>query len=118
MSSRGLETRSPLAATAVVLGRKWHPVILRRLLEEGPLGFSALEAAIPGVSGKVLSESLADLQEKGVVNRTVLRERPTRVEYALTERGAALEPAVDELHSWGRAYLAETAEGSVDAPTG
>jgi DNA-binding HxlR family transcriptional regulator len=116
MSSPGLDARSPLAASAAVLGRKWHAIIVRRLLEDGPLGFSALEASIPGVSGKVLSESLSDLQEKGVVRRTVLREQPTRVEYSLTERGEALEGAVAELHRWGQEYLEETTEAVGASP--
>lgn len=93
--------RSPVATTAAVLGRKWHPVIVVRLLEDGPLGFNALAARIDGVSRKVLS----DLQEKGVVDRTVIAEHPTRVEYALTDCGRAPEEAVDEFDRWGREYL-------------
>ena len=100
---------SPLAESAAVLGRKWHPVILRLLLDDGPSGFADLEADL-GVSRKVLSESLADLQEKGVVARTVVAREPTRVEYSLTDRGRALEDAVDELDRWGREYLREHPE--------
>lgn len=100
----------PMVATSAVLGRKWHPVIVHRLLEGGPLGFGELEGRIQGISGKVLSESLTDLQEKGLVGRTVVDEKPVRVEYSLTERGRALEGAVDELHRWGREYLREAAD--------
>ena len=99
----------PLAASAAVLGRKWHPVILRLLLDDGAAGFAELEADL-GVSRKVLAESLADLREKDVVERTVLEDNPTRVEYSLTDRGRALEDAVDELDRWGREYLRAVTE--------
>jgi DNA-binding HxlR family transcriptional regulator len=103
---RASRRREVLRYLAAVLGRKWHPIIVQVLLERGPRGFADLEAAL-GVSRKVLSESLADLQEKDVVERTVVAEKPTRVEYSLTDRGAALEDAVDELDRWGREYLRE-----------
>jgi DNA-binding HxlR family transcriptional regulator len=99
----------PMVATSAVLGRKWHPVIVQRLLAGGPLRFGELEDSIQGVSGKVLSESLSDLQEKGLVERTVVDEQPVQVEYALTEHGAGLADAVEELERWGREYLREAA---------
>ena len=99
----------PMVATSAVLGRKWHPVIVQRLLADGPLRFGELEASIQDVSGKVLSESLSDLQEKGLVERTVVDERPVHVEYALTEHGQGLSAAVEELERWGREYLREAA---------
>lgn len=97
----------PMVATSAVLGRKWHPVIIQRLLEHGSLRFGELEDLIPDVSGKVLSESLTDLEEKGLVRRTVTDDKPIQVEYSLTRFGEELETAIDELHSWGREYLAE-----------
>lgn len=100
----------PMVAAAAVLGRKWHPVIIHRLSEHGPLGFGELEARIQGVSGKVLSESLTDLEDKGLVERTVVETKPVRVHYSLTRHGRGLEGAVEELHRWGREYL-EEAEG-------
>lgn len=99
----------PMVATSTVLGRKWHPVIIQRLLENGPLRFGELEDVIPDVSGKVLSESLTDLEEKRLVRRTVTDDKPVRVEYSLTRFGAELETAIDELHTWGREYLTEAA---------
>lgn len=100
----------PMVATSAVLGRKWHPVIVHRLLERSPLGFGELEASIQGISGKVLSESLTDLQEKGLVERTVVDAKPVRVEYSLTEHGRALEGAVDELQQWGQEYLKQATD--------
>ena len=97
----------PMVATSAVLGRKWHPVIVHRLLEEEPLAFGELEGRIQGISGKVLSESLTDLQEKGLLDRTVVAEKPVRVEYSLTDHGRGLSAAVAELERWGREYLGE-----------
>lgn len=94
------------SATAV-LGRKWHPTIIHHLLEDGSLGFGDLEGRIDGISGKVLSESLEDLEEKHLVERRVIDDRPVRVEYSLTEHGEGLEPVIDEMVDWGETYLEE-----------
>lgn len=87
-----------------VLGRKWHVRIVYHLLVAGPMGFSALKDELAGVSSKMLSESLTALEEDGVVAREIVSERPVRVEYSLTERGAALEPVVTSLVRWGVEY--------------
>lgn len=100
----------PMIAASAVLGRKWHPVIVHRLLEHDPLGFGELEERIQGISGKVLSESLTDLEEKGLVERTVIDAKPVSVEYSLTSQGQALADAIDELHQWGQAYLKEATD--------
>lgn len=91
-----------IACAADVLGRKWHPVILSLLFEEGALGFSGIESAVDGLSDTVLSASLTDLQEKGIVERRIVDEQPLRVEYSLTKRGVSLEPVLDAMAAWGR----------------
>ncbi|WP_254823877.1 winged helix-turn-helix transcriptional regulator [Haloglomus halophilum] len=101
----------PITSTATILGRKWHPVIIHRLLQEGPLGFNALKEAVDGVSSKVLSDSLEDLDEHGLVTREIVSEKPFRVEYSLTERGRSLEPIIVAMRDWGQEYLAAPAEG-------
>jgi DNA-binding HxlR family transcriptional regulator len=95
----------PITATATILGRKWHPVIVHRLLTEGPLGFNALKDAVDGISSKVLSDSLENLEEHGLVVRDIVSEKPFRVEYSLTERGESLEPVITEMKSWGEDHL-------------
>lgn len=100
----------PMIAASAVLGRKWHPVIIHRLLENDPLRFGELEARIQGISGKVLSDSLTDLETKGLVERTVVDMKPVNVEYSLTPHGKALADAINELHEWGQAYLRETTD--------
>lgn len=104
MSSSGPEpsTADPLVAAAPIFGRKWHVVVLHRLLERGPLGFSELARSVEGLSHKTLSNCLADLRERGLVTKTVVSEEPYRVEYALTERGSTLEPVIEAMAAWGR----------------
>lgn len=106
----GTDGWCPMVATSAVLSRKWHPVIIHRLLKHGSLRFGELEDRIPEVSGKVLSESLTDLEEKGLVERAVTDHKPINVEYSLTPQGQELETAITELHNWGREYLTETAD--------
>ncbi|WP_188978234.1 winged helix-turn-helix transcriptional regulator [Halocalculus aciditolerans] len=102
----------PVTATASLVGKKWHPVIIARLLEDGPLGFSELESEVDGISSKVLSESLDDLGEKELVDRTVVNEKPVRVQYSLTEHGESLEPVIVALGEWGEEHLVQAEEGS------
>jgi len=86
------------------LGRKWHLRIVYQLLENGPMGFSALKSAVAGVSSKMLSESLTRLEDDGLVDREIVSDQPVRVEYSLTERGRALEPVVSAVVEWGAEY--------------
>ncbi|EGQ43745.1 MAG: putative transcriptional regulator [Candidatus Nanosalina sp. J07AB43] len=77
----------PLTATANILSKKWHPVIINELLESESMGFNELKDRVGGISSKVLSESLGDLEDKQVVNREVISEKPFRVKYTLTDIG-------------------------------
>lgn len=97
----------PLTATASVVSKKWHPVIIHRLLIDGGMGFNQLKKEVGGISSKVLSESLEDLEEKQIVNREVVSEKPFRVKYELTERGQKLESAIKEMIQWGEENLCE-----------
>ena len=96
----------PITATATLVGKKWHPVIVHRLLVSGPLGFNALKEEVDGISSKVLSDSLEDLGEKRLVNREIVSEKPVRVEYSLTSIGESLEPVILSMRDWGTEYLA------------
>ena len=86
-------------ALKVIQGR-WKLLILRELVD-GVRRFSDLQRALDGVSQKVLTAQLRDLETDGVVHRTVYPEVPPRVEYALTDLGVALLPVLDGLHAWG-----------------
>jgi DNA-binding HxlR family transcriptional regulator len=105
----------PITTTATLIGKKWHPVIVHRLLREGPLGFNALKQEVDGISSKVLSDSLEDLEEKQLVDRAIISEKPFRVEYSLTEHGESLEDVIVAMRDWGQTHLApaEDRESSI-----
>jgi DNA-binding HxlR family transcriptional regulator len=105
----------PITTTASLVGKKWHPVIVHRLLEDGPLGFNALKDEVDGISSKVLSDSLSDLEESGLVERAIVSEKPFRVEYSLTDRGADLEPVILAMAEWGEKHLAPPEDESASA---
>lgn len=104
---RGVETplfadaETALHVTRDIVGRKWHPVLLFYLLQDGPLGFSALKGRTDGISSKMLSESLSDLEEEGLVTRELLDDQPVRVEYTISERGETLAPVIESMVNWG-----------------
>lgn len=86
-----------------VIGYKWHPVIVDRLLKHETLRFNELSEEIGGaVTNKVLSSSLEDLEEKDLVERTVINDKPVEVEYSLTARGESLEPVIGSLETWAQ----------------
>ncbi|NMI76837.1 transcriptional regulator [Nanohaloarchaea archaeon] len=105
----------PLTATANILSKKWHPVIINELLESESMGFNELKDRVGGISSKVLSESLGDLEDKQVVNREVISEKPFRVKYTLTDIGKDLEPILSDMQSWGKENLREVREGEESA---
>ncbi len=86
-------------ALRVIQGR-WKLLILRELID-GVRRFSDLQRALDGVSQKVLTAQLRELEADGVLRRTVFPEVPPRVEYALTDLGMELIPVLEGLHAWG-----------------
>jgi DNA-binding HxlR family transcriptional regulator len=87
-----------------LVGRRWTGVILRSLLG-GPARFHEIRDAIPDISDRMLSERLRELEAEGVVTRSVIPETPVRVEYALTEKGRALENAIVAIAHWAEQWV-------------
>lgn len=81
-----------------ILNKRWTGLIVFQLLN-GSQRFCNIESEI-GISGRVLSERLKDLEKEGIVKRTVYDETPVRIEYSLTEKGMALEPVLNEIQNW------------------
>lgn len=102
----------PVTTTASLIGKKWHPVIVHRLLEHGPSGFNELKADVDGISSKVLSSSLEDLEEKQIVDREIISKKPVRVQYSLTDHGRSLEPVIFAMRDWGLEHLTEPDDDS------
>lgn len=87
-----------------LIGKRWTGAILSVLLE-GPLRFSEIRALVPDLSDRLLSERLKELEAEGIVDREVIDGHPIGVEYRLTPKGEALEPAVRALKSWAGVWL-------------
>jgi DNA-binding HxlR family transcriptional regulator len=88
------------------LGKRWNGVLLGTL-RNGPAGFRDLGRAVDGISDSVLSDRLSDLAAAGLVTRTVDEGPPLAVSYALTDRGKALLPALQQITLWSQEHLVE-----------
>lgn len=86
-----------------LLSQRWTGMIIYQLLS-GPQRFCTIEATV-GVSGRVLSERLKDLENEGIVRRKVFPETPVRIEYSLTEKGLALEQLMREIETWSQNWM-------------
>jgi DNA-binding HxlR family transcriptional regulator len=95
-----------LARAFVLLGKRWNALVLG-ILSVGPAGFRELSRAIGGISDSVLSDRLADLAGAGLIVRTVDEGPPISVSYALTARGQALIPALEQIGLWAAEHLGE-----------
>jgi DNA-binding HxlR family transcriptional regulator len=91
-----------------LIGRRWTGAIIYLLLRSR-CRFATLRAAIPDITDRMLSERLQELEEEGIVERTVLPEAPVRVEYALTRKGRALAAAVEAIAEWAEKWTEEPA---------
>jgi DNA-binding HxlR family transcriptional regulator len=113
------EERAPCCAlyhrAVELIGKRWTGAIVLVLLD-GPLHFSGIRQLVPELSDRLLSERLKELEAEGIVERTVLDGTPVRVEYSLTDKGQALEPALHELKSWAQSWLERDGEVGAPAP--
>ena len=91
------------------LGKRWNGVLLGTL-RNGPAGFRELSRAVDGISDSVLSDRLSDLAAAGLITRTVDEGPPLTVSYALTDRGKALLPALQQITLWAEEHLVEDPE--------
>ena len=97
------------AQTMKCIGGRWKILIVRRLLEDGASRFNALHRALDGVSAKMLTQQLRELEKDGIVQRDELvSEPPKTVLYTLTALGQELQPVVDSLSQWGSLWLRES----------
>ena len=93
----------PVETTLTLISNKWKVLILRDLMT-GTKRFGELKKSIGTVSQKVLTAQLRDMEQNGLLTRTVYAEVPPRVEYSLTELGRSLKPILDAMWNWGEEY--------------
>lgn len=98
----------PVETTLTLISDKWKVLILRDLLP-GTRRFGELKRSVGGVSQKVLTSQLRQMEDSGLLKRTVYPEVPPRVEYTLTELGYSLKPVLDAMQAWGQDYQAKNA---------
>jgi DNA-binding HxlR family transcriptional regulator len=94
----------PVCRTAEIVCGKWTLLVIRDLAE-GRSRFCELERSLHGISPRTLSLRLRALEEEGIVERQTFPEVPPRVEYALTEKGRALVPLIEDMRRYGREWL-------------
>ncbi|MEM7477184.1 MAG: helix-turn-helix domain-containing protein [Planctomycetota bacterium] len=99
----------PVEATLELIGGKWKGIVLYYLLD-GKLRFSELKRQIGCVTQRMLTKQLRELEESGLVNRTVYAEVPPKVEYELTAAGESLEPILLALKQWGESHALKLLE--------
>ncbi len=97
----------PVATTVNLIGSKWKLLILRNLLSR-PCRFNELKRNMPGISHKVLTESLRSMENDGIVKRKIYETKPKSVEYSLTELGLTLKPVLLEMEKWGNFYKSKS----------
>ncbi|MFC3039763.1 winged helix-turn-helix transcriptional regulator [Virgibacillus xinjiangensis] len=89
-----------------LLSQRWTALVIYQLLQ-GKQRFTEIQSTI-GISGKVLSERLKELEREDIVKREVIPETPVVIEYSLTEKGHAMEPILRTIESWSQGWVRET----------
>lgn len=107
----GTDYRCGVEVTLNLIGGKWKGLILWHLCQK-TLRFSQLRRRIPGVTQKMLTQQLRELEKDELVHREIYAEVPPRVEYSLTEKGRTLEPLLKKMCRWGQDYAPEMIDES------
>ena len=96
-------TSCPVEYTASIISNKWKVLILRDLFE-GTKRYNELTRSVVGISAKVLTQNLRDLESDGIISRKVYPEVPPRVEYSITDMGLELKEILDVMKAFGEKY--------------
>jgi DNA-binding HxlR family transcriptional regulator len=103
----------PVATTVSLIGNKWKPLILRDV-RTGPKRFGELQKSLDGISQKILTNNLREMENDGLLVRTVFPEVPPRVEYSLSGLGKTLEPLLDAMAQWSGIYKSYVGDGKTE----
>ena len=96
----------PVEATLAVIGGKWKAVLIFHMMSGGAHRFAELRRKTHGISERILSRQLRELESDGIVHREVFPEVPPRVEYSLTEYGESLRPVTEAMCQWRKRHMA------------
>lgn len=100
----------PVQTTLQVIGGKWKPAILWNM-DRGTIRFGELKRSLPGITQKMLTQQLRELEEDGIIWRKVYAEVPPRVEYGITEYGQTLRSTLHAMARWGEQHQQKAAAG-------
>lgn len=103
------KTDCPVEITLSIIGSKWKVLILRELYN-GTQRFSELSRGISGITQKMLTQQLRQMEKDGIVNRKVYPVVPPRVEYSFTQTGKSLKPILNAMCKWGSTYKSSRRE--------
>lgn len=91
-------------STLQLISGRWKSVLLYHLIFEGEHRYNELQKKIPGITRRMLSLQLKDLENDGLIERHVLQEKPLMVSYNITSYGYSLKPVIQMLHQWGNEF--------------
>lgn len=95
-----LEYDCPFMTALFFIGKRWKPAVLWKI-KEGKIRFSDLKDSLPYISDKMLSNTLKELEGDCILEKTIFKEIPLRVEYTITAFGHSLLPILEQMNSWG-----------------
>ena len=105
-------TTCAVETTLAVIGGRWKVLIIRELFS-GVKRFRELHRALHGITQKMLTQQLREMEQAGLVHRQVYLQVPPKVEYSLTPLGTTLQPVLDSMHEWGMKILSTNSESQL-----
>src|ERR1700761_9434432 len=110
---RFCNSNCPFTRAIGTIGNKWKPIIIN-VISTRSIRFGQLDAIVPHISRKVLTEQLKELEEDGLLERLAFKELPPRVEYKLSEKGVAFLPILEAIKEWNLKYEVATISKETD----
>ncbi|NOY83800.1 MAG: helix-turn-helix transcriptional regulator [Nitrospirae bacterium] len=111
VSGKPEKSTCPVEKTLKVIGGRWKVLILRELFK-GTRRFGELQRGVKGITQKMLTQQLRELEADNIVHREVYRQIPPKVEYSLKSLGLSLEPVLEAMNTWGIVHLTRNKQAS------
>ncbi|WP_459212102.1 winged helix-turn-helix transcriptional regulator [Aquimarina rhabdastrellae] len=95
-----LEYDCPFMTTLRFIGKRWKPAVLWKI-NEGVVRYNQLKKVLPYISDKMLSNTISEMEADGIIEKTIYKEVPLRIEYSITEFGKTIIPVLEAMNNWG-----------------
>ncbi len=109
-----MKVQCPMEYTLSIMGGKWKLVILWQLTNSGVRRYGEIKKSVSGITHKMLSQQLKELESDGLIHRQEYHQIPPKVEYSLTDKGTSLIPVLRTMCDWGRNHMVIAAESCTD----